>query len=218
MIGAKGRAFLGLGLLFAATPAFAGEAPKCVADPVPGWSGAGKRPEPENLVSPFLKDAEDDELVARLVYAESLASRCLDLYSGEAGLVDALTEGIARTILNHVRRVAPKGKDARSVVFGVRQYRSTFGTCDCAKRKEFLCPDAASALWRAAVAAVARAKASPDVALKGAEHYFFPRHYDESVNCRRWKGVNPDWLDPKREVRMPKAAPSLEKCSPFYRL
>lgn len=204
--------------LFFVAPGLADAWPKCVADPLPGWSGAGKRPEPEALVSPLLRDADDDELVARLVYAESLASRCLDLYAGEAGLMDSLAEGIARTILNHVRRVESKGKGARSVVFGVRQYRSTFGTCDCAKRKEFLCPDASSALWRAAAQAVARVRAAPDAALKGAEHYFFPRHYDESVNCRRWKGVSPDWLDPKREVRMPKAAPSLEKCSPFYRL
>lgn len=197
----------------------AGVAPKCISDPVAGGKGEGARPEPEALIAPAVADLAGDEVVARLVYAEALASRCTELYPSEAGLAETLTEGIARMILNRVRADrASFGKGEHGVVLKLKQFRSTFGSCDTAKRKEFLCPDPAHPLWTASLESVKRARAAPDAALKGVYHYFFPRHFDESVSCRRYKGISPDWLDPKREVRMPRAPASLEKCAPFYRL
>jgi hypothetical protein len=70
------------------------------------------------------------ELVARLVYAETLAANCPDKNQ-------ELSEGIAAVILNRVRAFEEKGKDDayRRVVFGKMQFASSLHFYSKAQRR-----------------------------------------------------------------------------------
>lgn len=75
------------------------------------------------------------ELVARLVYAETLAANCPDKNQ-------EMSEGIAAVILNRVRAFEERGKaDAyRRVVFGKMQFASSLHFYSNAQWKAFTCP------------------------------------------------------------------------------
>jgi hypothetical protein len=192
------------------------EVPSCIGEPF-----VYPKENPEAIFATMVARLPDDEVVARLVYAEALASRCLELHRGIDGIAEGLTESLAAVVWNRVRAGTPEfGEGARGVVLKEAQFRSTFGACDVAKRREFLCPSG-DPLWDASVRAVEKAKKGDENPLPGVQHYFFPRHFDESQTCANWKGKNPKWAKPVRRI-VPNLVPSergkaLSDCVSFYR-
>lgn len=170
--------------------------PACIADPAP-------KSNEEAVVDGLTKQIPDDEMMARLVYAEALASNCFPVDQ-------SVTDGIAWTVQN---RVTEEKKTPRQVVLGKGQYRSTMGSCDVAKRKQFLCPLANDLVWQKALASVAKARTGVGNPFPGARNYFFPKAFDDSKNCAKWKGVLPTWAKPEKAVPF-----SSKDCVTFYRL
>jgi hypothetical protein len=184
---------------------------------------------PEKLFATMVAGAADDEVAARLVYAESLASRCLELHPEADGLAENLADSIAAVVWNRIRaKDSAYGEGVRGVVFKGAQFRSTFGGCDVSTRREFLCPLASEAagvarsgLWDVAVRAVEKAKAGGENPLPGVHHYFFPRHFDESKSCAKWKGVFPAWAKERTRIEPSfdhsRSVKVLSSCVSFYR-
>lgn len=201
--------------------------PECIAEPT-----FEKGQVPEEVVAPLVAAVDEDEVVARLVFAEALASKCVALFPNEPNIVSTLTESIASVVYNRVLADQPTafGKGPRGVVLHKHQFRSTLGGCDVATRTEFLCPfpdgktsitklDSSAEsnrkiLWEASVRAVEVSKTGHDTPLPGANHYFFTRHFDNSkeLSCARWKGVSPVWTKGKKPVK------DIAGCAQFYRL
>lgn len=191
--------------------------PRCLSEPLLYPAG-----DPESVIAELVKDLSDDEIVARLVFAEALASRCLELGERTPEKARELTESIAWVVWNRVRaKSAVFGTGARGVVLKKAQFRSTFGRCDVAKRMEFLCPNE-NELWDHSVRAMERAKAGAENPLPRVHHYFFTRHFDESKEpaCARWKGVMPGWTQGARVAREISADDGADRkaCAIFYRL
>jgi hypothetical protein len=193
---------------FAAPMALAAD-PTCIADPAP-------KNNEEMAVDGLTKQIADDEMMARLVYAEALAANCFPADKGDADLVQSITDGIAWTVQN---RVTEEKKTPRQVVLAKGQYRSTMGSCDVAKRKHFLCPLASDLVWQKALESVAKARVGKGNPFPGARNYFFPKAFDDSKNCSKWKGVLPAWAQPEKVVSLSsKDSPALKACVTFYRL
>lgn len=203
------------------SPADWSTGPVCIEDSVNGLSGGE-----EKAVEKLTENLSDDELYSRLVFSESLASRCFTEKSADDALMSATARGIAWVVLNRVRANKMAFGLARGVVTAPKQFRSSFGTCDVAKRREFLCPvsqDANEAfrkkVWDAAVTAVQGAKDPRNNPVPGVYHYFFPRHYDGSKNCGKWAGKSPAWAVPANRANLPVDFPAaLGACLEFYRL
>ncbi len=191
--------------------------PECISNPTNIPKG-----QEEATVASLTAHLSDDEMITRLVFAESLASECFHSPAPVDGTVEGVTEGIAWTILNRVRDLKKTG---REIVTARKQYRSTMGTCDVAKRSEFLCPIRSGStealtrqVWNAAERSVARARAGKGNPIRGVHNYFFPKAFDHSKNCASFRGKFPDWASPGNEVPLPKPVSSaLGGCLRFYR-
>ena len=180
-------------------------APRCLS-----FDDIGKNP--EVIIEERMKKLSDEEVKARLIFAETLASTCPS---------KDVARGIAKVIQNRVQ--ANNGKAfgvGRGVVFKRAQFRSSTGSCDVAQRKAFLCPTSSAhyeKVWAYAIAAEREWRGSPTSGvLAGADKYFFNKHFDESKNCAKFKGVQPDWAKPSREVDSPEVSVG-KSCIQFYR-
>lgn len=91
----------------------------------------------------------EDELVARLTFAEAVASNCIrpNFYQEYTGHVidlseverQALTDGIMSVIRQRIEGPG-FGSNAHDVVFARSQFNSTFGGYSCDAHLAFLCP------------------------------------------------------------------------------
>ncbi len=88
----------------------------------------------------LLQSDSDSELLARLVYAETLGANC----STQNGKLVPL---ITNVIVNRIRR---RNGDVRSVVFQRDQFASSLNIYSSSRYKDFLCPKN-SALWNQAI-------------------------------------------------------------------
>lgn len=179
---------------------------------------AGK---PEEKLKQQMQNLSDDEIYTRLIFSESLAANCGGKLSKES--VDVVTQGIASVIRNRLAAKNEKkyGLDAQ-VVFKPYQFRSTTGSCDVAKRKEFLCPSQAGqenwkALWQSASQAWQKIKKQGST-IGDAKMYFLSEHFNESKDCAQFKGKQPAWVDPKKLVTATKPAEAKAyQCVQFYK-
>lgn len=170
--------------------------PRCLADRK-GLAGT-----PESVAAAILKDnkIDENEVFARLVFAETSASGCASTTES-----DAVALGIAWVLRN--RALEPKrfGHGTR-VVTAPKQFRSTLGTYDVARRDIFLCPGHGGADWRArwekAVAAWAATADAAKNPVPAVFNYYLPRHFEGSK--LKDKVARPDWASPPNErVTMP---------------
>lgn len=165
--------------------------PKCID------AGRISESNPERSISKVLKKRaiSDDERFVRLIFSESLASNCVG--TDEEG---AVVSGIAWVLRN--RKSNPAFGD---VVTARRQFRSTFGDYDVARRKEFLCPSAAGENWRAVwdrSLAAWQATSSAANPLAGVTNYFLGRHFETSK--LNGKFPRPSWAAaPNQRVEFP---------------
>ncbi len=194
--------------LFAEVTAALSSAPECISS-----ASIGKG-DPESRLRALMKDLSDQEVFARLILAETLASTCPSA---------DVSRGIAWSLRDRVEARNSKSFGlGREVVFKKQQFRSSTGSCDVAMREVFLCPSSAGASWKSrwkdateAYAETQRRDAKSPFKSK-AYHYFFPRHFDQSVNCAKWKGVTPAWASSARELK-PKGLEIKSSCVGFYR-
>lgn len=163
-----------------------GADPKCLE------GGRISESNPERSVARLLKQRaiSEDERFVRLIFSETLASNCVG--SEEEA---AVMTGIAWVLRN--RRSNPAFGE---VVTARRQFRSTFGNYDVARRKEFLCPSAAGANWRPvwdrALAAWQATSQAPNP-LPGVTNYFLGRHFENSSLKDRFP--RPTWAAPPNQ-------------------
>ena len=91
-----------------------------------------------------LASQTDEELMARLIYAETRAARCPEHES-------AVSDAIARVVKNRIAKRAERVKDpVKSVVFEIDQFASSLNNYAGSEWREFLCPSD-SKLWRRAL-------------------------------------------------------------------
>lgn len=165
--------------------------PKCIE------GGQVSESNPERSVAKLLKrhSVSDDERFVRLIFSESLASNCMGS-DEEAGVIT----GISWVLRN--RQANPAFGD---VVTARRQFRSTFGNYDVARRKEFLCPSAAGPNWRAVwerSLAAWQATSAGTNPLSGVTNYFLGRHFESSQ--LNGKFSRPVWAaSPNQRVVLP---------------
>ncbi len=88
----------------------------------------------------LLQSDSDSELLARLVYAETLGANCSDHN-------EKLVPLITNVIVNRIRR---REGNVRSVVFQRDQFSSSLNIYSSSRYKDFLCPKN-SALWNQAL-------------------------------------------------------------------
>ena len=190
--------------------------PKCI-DVANNFEG---KDSPESVIEKLTKELSDEEMYTRLIFAESLASQCIDASNADSTKSKAISEGIAWVLKNR----AQSGKEkqygtGRGIVTKAQQFRSSTGSCDVAKRVEFLCPEKAGAHWQKvwANAQEALQKTNGDKnPLPKVYQYFFDNHFDKSVNCAKWKGVQPAWAKPESQSEMPGLAKT-DSCIKFYK-
>jgi hypothetical protein len=165
--------------------------PKCIE------GGRISESNPERSIAKLLKQRSisDDERFVRLIFAETFASNCTG--SDEEAAVIA---GIAWVLRN--RKLNPAFGD---VVTARRQFRSTFGDYDVARRKEFLCPSAAGANWRLVwdrSLAAWQATANASNPLSGVTNYYLGRHFENSK--LNGKFPRPSWAaSPNQRMELP---------------
>jgi hypothetical protein len=165
--------------------------PKCIE------GGRISESNPERSVAKLLKQRaiSDDERFVRLIFSESLASNCMG-----ADEEVAVITGIAWVLRN--RRSNPAFGD---VVTARRQFRSTFGNYDVARRKEFLCPSGAGPNWRVVWdRALAAWQATVNTAnpLAGVTNYYLGRHFESSQ--LNGKFPRPAWAEaPNQRMELP---------------
>ena len=149
---------------------------------------------PEKQMAILMKEVADKEVFIRLIMAENLASGCAS---------QDVADGIAWVLKNRVdAKNAQRYGIGRDVVFKDAQFRSSTGSCDVAKREVFLCPNQATEReWMQAKAAYGKTQ-DPNAVnpLPRTYQYFFFKHFDNSVNCAKWKGVVPKWATPATRV------------------
>lgn len=109
-----------------------------------------------------LQSDSEKELVARLIYSETLAASCPELKN-------EVIPAIAIVIQN---RIAKRKGDVRSVVFQRDQFASSLNGYDESKWREFLCPSD-KALWDKSLAATAT---KSSVSVPGAYNYYLFKH------------------------------------------
>lgn len=117
--------------------------------------------DPETALREVMKNHSDEEVFARLVFAETLASTCPSR---------AVAKGIAQVIRNRMEAKDPRFGMGREVIFKKAQFRSTTGSCDVAQRAAFLCPTGNSnfeRFWQLSVAAGRKSQDSANHPLKG---------------------------------------------------
>ena len=88
----------------------------------------------------FFESSTNEELLARLIYSETLAANCPEY-------TDLVMAEVAGVIKN---RIAKRHGDIKSVVFELKQFASSLHAYKASKFRDFLCPKD-FALWRKAV-------------------------------------------------------------------
>jgi|GEM_PF-3594337 hypothetical protein len=190
--------------------------PKCIEV----GSNFESKDSPESVIEKLTKDLSDEEMYTRLIFAESLASQCIDGSNVDSVKSKAISEGIAWVLKNR----AQSGKEkqygsGRGIITKAQQFRSSTGSCDVAKRVEFLCPEKAGAQWQKVWANASEALQKTNGEknpLPKVYQYFFDGHFDKSVNCAKWKGVQPAWAKPDLQSEMP-GIPKADGCIKFYK-
>ncbi len=151
----------------AASQKSATAAPQCLNFAPAGKKAITKEDMPKGMGEP--------ELVARLVYAETLAANCPNKNQ-------ELSEGIAAVILNRVRAFEEKGKDDayRRVVFGKMQFASSLHFYSKAQWKAFTCPTD-QAFYRAVYETVVKMNNGElkNGKYASATHYYLHHHFEK---------------------------------------
>ena len=188
------------------------QTPICFSDDALKQSKHGTNDLPEVILKRMMKDLPDRQVFARLVLAETYASTCPS---------PEVAQSIAWVIKN---RLLAKNQVryglGREVVFKPYQFRSSTGDCDVAKRSLFLCPTSMNEgweqAWKMAMKAVEQTDELEANPLANAYQYFFYQHFDESINCAKWKGVIPDWAN-KTNLVVPKGYQLDTSCVAIFR-
>ncbi len=196
-----------LSLLLAASAL--AETPQCLQEEKTGE----RTPETSAAALLSVSGIGDDEIFTRLVFSETLASNC-----AKTAEADAVAQGIAWIVSNRTREPKRFG-NGTAVVTAPKQFRSTFGTYDVSRRKEFLCPEKTEGDWKTIWTKAESAwKATADPAknpLPGAFHYYLGRHFKSS----KLKVSHPAWAKPPNK-RLTPTLPGLEKkstCISFWK-
>lgn len=141
----------------------------------------------------------DVEIMARLVYAETVGANCPEHNQ-------KVVQGIAAVIGNRMR--IRKG-NVRSVVFERDQFASSLNIYTESKYLDFLCPKD-TALWQAALkeSGIALSNAKLELDPKTVQ-YFLYKH------SPRWKKEPASWKDYKQDVSG--GASEIESCVKFFK-
>ncbi len=155
---------------------------------------------PEAEIEALFRGLNDDEVQARLVLAESLASGPKCMAGSEK---NGIFQGVAWVVANRIRHPNAAYGQGRKALFKKFQFRSSFGSCDVAQRQALLCPSSIGqgweASWNLATQAVNNTKKNANNPLQGIHHYYFGQHFDNSNTCAKWRGVKPDWAIPSAQ-------------------
>lgn len=191
--------------------------PQCFANE--GFQDKSK--DAEDVLKDKLSAVSGEESVLRLIFSEMLASNCTDNLSNEN--LQQMGQGIAQVINQRVLNIKQNKtgfSKEKAVVFAKTQFRSSTGGCDVAKREEFLCPTKNpnwEKIWKLAQSAwtkVTKQKATDNKVL----FYYFPKHFDNSKNCSKYKEpeVFQNWKKGKVEVPAMATTKELSECIRFF--
>lgn len=138
----------------------------------------------------------EQEVMARLVYAETLATNCQGVPT------NGIMNGIATVISNRIKKGGVYGSGIRGVVFQPSQFNSSLSTkYSRSKLKEFLCP-APGREWEQAKNATARALDPSAPNYLGSDKIvmtYYYKHFLPKVV------VGPKWSNPESEKRVRRA-------------
>lgn len=176
---------------------------------------------PEEILSAKLSIVSADEAVNRLIFSEMLASSCIDSLSDEN--LKNMAKGIALVIHQRTKKMkqnTPDSSKEKAVVFEKAQFRSSTGSCDVARRAEFLCPSKHfkwEKLWKMAQDSWQEVKEQNNSNIK-AQFYYFPKHFDDSKDCAKYKNpeVYQKWKVGKTEVPVLLPGKELSACVRFF--
>lgn len=170
----------------------------------------GKKINPEEDLKNKMSHLTNEEIMVRLIFAETLASECPQA---------SVTEGISQVIQSRFEKSKNKNSSGGGVVFEQFKFRSTTGSCDVAKRNEFLCPDLKNPLqketWKNSIKSFQSAQNKSATNLLKPTHYFFFNAFNNSKDsCAKFKGVIPDWVSKLKPVDELNKTP---ECVKFYK-
>lgn len=172
---------------------------------------------PEEILKKKMEKLSGEEAAQRLIFAEMLASDCAESLKGKD--LNQMALGIASVINKRV--LENKSRDIKQIVFAKAQFRSSTGSCDVSKKAEFLCPTKNNnweKIWIVAQSSWQEIKKTDP--LKGrAKYYYFPKHFDKSVDCSKFKGqeVFENWKKGKIEVMGTSQSKALSECVRFFK-
>lgn len=182
----------------------------------------GKVKSPEDILKSKLKGVSPEETVTRLIYSEMLASQCSQELSEDR--LKQMASGIAAVIYHRVlkiKSISAQDSKEKLIVFEKTQFRSSTGSCDVAKREEFLCPTKDpqwEKLWKIAQGAWKNIKQKDPLDTKTI-FYYFPKHFEGSKNCAQFKSpeVFEKWKKGKTEVPIENSNKELNECVRFFK-
>lgn len=191
--------------------------PECF--PNEGFQDKSKTP--EEILRAKLSAISSEESVYRLIFSELLASSCIDSLSDDN--LKQMAKGIALVIHQRTKKMkqnAPDNSKEKAVIFEKAQFRSSTGSCDVAKREEFLCPTKHpkwEKLWKLSQESWHEVKAQNNSKNK-AQFYYFPKHFDDSKDCAKYKDpeVFQKWKVGKTEVPLLSPGKELSECVRFF--
>lgn len=143
--------------------------PLCVKDPVTKRN----RPTKYKATAEALATQTNEELIARLIYAETRAASCPEHE-------EAVSDAITRVIKNRIAKRSGHAKDpVKSVVFEIDQFASSLNNYRDSEWREFLCPSD-SKLWRRAFDLASRPHEREQAANIPADafNYYLYKHSD----------------------------------------
>lgn len=154
---------------FNPSPSAGSRAPRCLDVRPPPSGQIGRR---------ALADIDDDEILARLIYAETLAARCPHENS-------RIAPGIAAVIMNRIKdfKVAGSPQPVQHVVFGRDMFASSLKSYSASQWKSFICPtknqfdENLYAQSKALVKSPAIKNLYPE-----ATHYYLHQHFGSYTN------------------------------------
>lgn len=172
---------------------------------------------PEEVLKNKMKNISSEEAIYRLIFSEMLASNCVESLSDKE--LAQMAMGIA-SVIN--KRVADKKtRDEKEIVFAKAQFRSSTGGCDVAKRAEFLCPSSYTKwekLWKLAENSWKKIQKNDPLG-KQAVFYYFPKHFEKSVDCSKFNSpeVFENWKKGKTEVTFVGQSKDFSMCARFFK-
>lgn len=177
---------------------------------------------PEDILKSKLNGVSPEETVTRLIYSEMLASQCSQELSEDR--LKQMASGIAAVIYHRVlklKSISAQDSKEKVIVFEKAQFRSSTGSCDVAKREEFLCPTKYpkwEKVWQMAQDSWKNIKKKDPLDSK-AVFYYFPKHFDDSKDCARFKSseVFEKWKKGKTEVSIENSNKELSECIRFFK-